>query len=77
MSFCTFAAFFNDSVAQPVEQMTLNHRVESSSLSGVTQGGEKEVVLFPRFLFLSIASEKELVSAITEFNHWFEKCLFS
>ena len=26
----------NDSVAQLVEQMTLNHWVESSSLSGVT-----------------------------------------
>ena len=28
----------NDSVAQLVEQMTLNHWVESSSLSGVTKG---------------------------------------
>ena len=28
----------NDSVAQLVEQVTLNHWVESSSLSGVTKG---------------------------------------
>ncbi len=35
----TFATEINgiDSVAQLVEQMTLNHWVESSSLSGVTQ----------------------------------------
>lgn len=34
----TFASQLrNDSVAQLVEQMTLNHWVESSSLSGVTK----------------------------------------
>ena len=31
----------NDSVAQLVEQMTLNHWVESSSLSGVTRPNGK------------------------------------
>ena len=31
----------NDSVAQLVEQMTLNHWVESSSLSGVTRQSGK------------------------------------
>ncbi len=36
----TFASHLrNDSVAQLVEQMTLNHWVESSSLSGVTRKG--------------------------------------
>ena len=39
----TFASHFkkrHDSVAQLVEQMTLNHWVESSSLSGVTKKEE-------------------------------------
>lgn len=33
----TFAHVFNDSVAQLVEQMTLNHWVDGSSPSGVTK----------------------------------------
>ena len=39
----------NDSVAQLVEQMTLNHWVESSSLSGVTR---LEAVSESQLLFL-------------------------
>ena len=36
----------NDSVAQLVEQMTLNHWVESSSLSGVTKQQPMWLLLF-------------------------------
>ena len=47
----TFASHLkkcHDSVAQLVEQMTLNHWVESSSLSGVTKRGNSK----RDFLFL-------------------------
>ena len=35
-AFIIFVFFVSDSVAQLVEQLTLNQRAESSSLSGVT-----------------------------------------
>ena len=37
ITFATATSKRNDSVAQLVEQMTLNHWVESSSLAGVTE----------------------------------------
>ena len=45
-----FALRKDDSVAQLVEQMTLNHWVESSSLSRVTR--KKKQLLFKQLLFL-------------------------
>ncbi len=52
---CIFVFHLPDSVAQLVEQMTLNHWVESSNLSGVTKGKDvfdKHLSLF-YFLFKS------------------------
>ncbi len=42
--FTIFALLKKDSVAQPVEQLTLNQRVESSSLSGVTNENKSREV---------------------------------
>ena len=46
----------DDSVAQLVEQMTLNHWVESSSLSGVTQVKQLSTRLAAFFVFAPRAS---------------------
>jgi hypothetical protein len=42
--YCIFEAH-HDFVAQLVEQMTLNHWVESSNLSGVTKGSDVKITV--------------------------------
>src|SRR5690606_8182021 len=77
-----FVCTKHDSVAQLVEQLTLNQWVESSSLSGVTQRGKAEISSFTPFFFTCNLLLINLISCITGFTSGvrcfsFEKTIFS
>ena len=76
----TFASHLkkrHDSVAQLVEQMTLNHWVESSSLSGVTKRGNSNrdflFLLYARFLnwtyFLILTERRGTLATLQPQKH--------